>query len=251
MSKKIDVHLLPEHCTAEQLRGGTAIVVDVLRASTTILTALQNGAAGVIPCLSVEAAKAHRAADASVLLGGERSGVIIDGFDLSNSPTDYSRTAVENRTISYTTTNGTRALLRCREARVVLIGAFSNAGRLADYLTTCSQRLHIVCAGTDSEITGEDALFAGCLIDRILSSDCQQSQAILSDTASLVLGWWRFESSERPLVASLMNTLGGKNLVDLSYTDDIKIAAEVDGRPVLAEFEATTGLITVSNADGI
>ena len=249
MSKQIDVHLLPEHCTVEQLRGGIAVVVDVLRASTTILTALQNGAAAVIPCLSVESAKARHASDTSVLMGGERQGVMIDGFDLSNSPLDYTRTAVENRTILFTTTNGTRALLHCREAYMVLIGAFSNVRCLADYLTTCPHRLQIVCAGTDSSITGEDALFAGCLIDRILNSSHEQSETLLSDTASMVLGWWRFESSRHPLAVSLMNTLGGKNLIDLSYTDDIQFAADVDSSPVLAKFDATTGLIAASNTE--
>ena len=249
MSREIHVHLLPEHCDTTQLKGGIAVVVDVLRASTTILTALQNGAAAVIPWLSVDDARAHRVEAPSVILGGERHGVILDGFDLSNSPSDYTRPVVENRTISFTTTNGTRALIRCGQASQVLIGAFSNATVLAEYLIGSPQSVHIVCAGTNGEVSGEDALFAGCLIDRILSHQRPTPDPNLTDTASMTLGWWRFESARRPLAKSLLKTHGGKNLIALSFEDDIRFAATIDSSQVLAKFEATTGLITLMNHD--
>ena len=245
MPSEIHVHLLPDHFSSKQLRGSIAVMVDVLRASTTILTALSNGAAGVIPCLSVNDALALRTADAAVLLGGERSGVKISDFDLSNSPSDYLRPTVKDRTIGFTTTNGTRALLHSVEADQVLIGAFSNVVCLAQYLITCSQPLHVVCAGTNREITGEDAVFAGCLIDYILSNDQQQVEIELTDTALMTLGWWRFESAKRLLTETLMTTRGGKNLVALSYESDIAVAAELNSCPVLARFEVSSGRITL------
>ena len=245
MPTEIHVHLLPDHFSSEQLRGGTAVIVDVLRASTTIVSALHNGAAAVIPCSSVDDARAHATADPSLLLGGERCGVTIDGFDLSNSPADYVRATLEDRTIAFTTTNGTRALLRSVEASKVLIGAFVNVECLAEYLNTCLQPLHVVCAGTDGEITGEDALFAGCLIDRVLNIGAARSQVDLTDTAAMTLGWWQFESVQRPLYETLMNTQGGRNLLALSYETDIQLAANVDSCPVLAQFDFDSGLITL------
>jgi 2-phosphosulfolactate phosphatase len=244
MPTEIHVHLLPDHFSADQLQGGIAVVVDVLRASTTILTALHSGAAGIIPCLSVDDAEAHRNADTTVLLGGERGGIKLDGFDLSNSPTDYSSATVANRTIAFTTTNGTRALLRSVEAEQVLIGSFANVGCLAEHLHATNQPLHLVCAGTNREMTGEDILFAGCLIDRIVGMSDLPSALELTDSATMTLGWWRYESAQRPLAETLKQTRGGKNLMALSYDNDVELAAELDCCPVLARFSPSSGLIT-------
>lgn len=245
MPSKIHVHLLPGHFEPESLRGGVAVVVDVLRASTTILTALRNGASEFIPCLSVEDATAQRRGDSAVLLGGERGGTKIDGFDLSNSPAAYDRDTVEQQTIAFTTTNGTRALLHSAAADQILIGAFVNTGRLAEALVGSPQPLHIVCAGTDGEVTGEDALFAGCLTDRILALADDASTVELSDTAAVTLGCWRYESAHRPAGQILRSTRGGRNLMALSFDSDIDLAAAIDACPILAAFDASGGRITV------
>ncbi|MEO2030993.1 MAG: 2-phosphosulfolactate phosphatase [Planctomycetaceae bacterium] len=245
MTTEIQVHLLPDHIPSERLRGGIAVIVDVLRASTTIVSALHHGAAAVIPCSSVDEARTHAAADATLLLGGERCGVTIDGFDLSNSPADYAGATIKDRTIAFTTTNGTRALLRSVRASKVLIGAFVNVECLASYLNACSQPIHVVCAGTDGEITGEDALFAGCLIDRVLNTSAEQARYNLTDTAAMTLGWWRFESIQRPLYETLMTTQGGRNLLALSFETDIELAADADRCPVLPHFDVGSGLITL------
>ncbi len=238
MPSEIHVHLLPDHVETDRLRGGTAVIVDVLRASTTILTALNNGAAAILPCLSVDEANAHRDQNPAVLLGGERGGVRIDGFDLSNSPTDYDREVVGGRTIAFTTTNGTRALLRSTTADRIFIGSFVNAGRLAEALLNSAPPLHIVCAGTDGEVTGEDVLFAGCLTDLILNQASRASDILLSDTAAITLGAWRYESARQSLLSALQVTRGGRNLLALKFGDDLELAADVDSQPVLAAFDA-------------
>lgn len=242
MPTEIHVHLLPDHFAPDQLQGGTAVIVDILRASTTILSALNNGASSVRPCLSVEDATTQKDNDPTVLLGGERGGQKIDGFDLSNSPADYDRLTVEGRTIAFTTTNGTRALLHSIEADQILIGAFVNVDRLATALQAQSRPLHIVCAGTNGEVTGEDALFAGCLIDRLL--DMTTASVEITDTARMALGSWRHETASRPLAAVLKETRGGKNLVALSYDRDIALAAEQNSQPILARYDQAADLIT-------
>ena len=120
MSRTIAVHLLPQLFEPPEIAGGIAVVVDVLRASTTISYALQNGADGVVVCGSVDDAKKLRGqmSAESCLLGGERGGVKIDGFDLSNSPDDYSPDVVAGVTIGFTTTNGTNAVLLALLRRV-------------------------------------------------------------------------------------------------------------------------------------
>lgn len=245
MPPEIHVHLLPDHLSAGQLQGSIAVVVDVLRASTTILTALHNGAAGVIPCRSISDAEARAEEDSSLMLGGERRGVRIEGFDLGNSPADYGRETVAGRFIAFTTTNGTRALLQSVDADEVLIGAFVNVQCLAAWVHRRPEPLHIICAGTDGDVTGEDPLFAGCLIDRVLSIGGERCHAELSDLASMIHGWWQFESARRPLSETLTTTRGGRNLLALSAETDIELSARFDSCPVLARFDGGTGLITL------
>src|SRR6185436_10147310 len=117
--------LLPALAEPGDLAGRTVVVIDVLRATTTIITALAAGATQVVPCQEIE--EARRLAgqfSPPAITGGERGGRQIPGFDLGNSPRAYTRKRVGGRPVVFTTTNGTRAMLRCREAGRVLIGAF-------------------------------------------------------------------------------------------------------------------------------
>ena len=159
------VHLLPALFEPADLQGGIAVIVDILRASTTITHALANGAQKVIPCRSIDDAQALRTSpDDGVLLGGERGGIRIDGFDLSNSPDDYSNAVVAGKTIGFTTTNGTKALLRSEKAQKIIIGSFANFSKVLDRIVDSGKPIHIVCAGTNGAITGEDVLFAGAVV---------------------------------------------------------------------------------------
>ena len=239
----ISVHLLPEHVAPQDLCGGHVVVVDVLRASITILTALHNGAQSIRPCLTVDDAMLCRNRTPGILLGGERGGKRIDGFDLSNSPTDYSVERVTGRQLAFTTTNGTRALLHSTAARSIEIGSFVNAGCLATGLQNSREPLHILCAGTDGKVTGEDALFAGCLTHRLLESAPTES-VTLSDITAMVLGYWRQQQSQRSLSESLMDTQGGRNLQALGYESDVETAAAINSIPVRAVYCVETDLIT-------
>ena len=222
--RTVRVYLLPTEFEPEQLRGSMAVVVDILRASTTITTALANGASCVKPCLTTEDARAHRVAvKGNCLLGGERGGVRIDGFDLTNSPTDYGSDKVRNTQIAFTTTNGTRALLRSRIADHTFIGAFVNLPAIAARLSAGSGDVSIVCAGTDGEITGEDVLFAGALAARL-----RQQGLELSDSAVIAERHWSGSVGQyEQLSAALCDTQGGRNLLRLGYDRDIRLCAEI------------------------
>lgn len=238
MPRQLHVHLLPALFEPSDVSGGIAIVVDILRASTTIVHALANGAAGVIPCGTVKEAFAHRENSSQpYLFGGERGGVKIDGFDLSNSPDDYSSAVVENKTICFTTTNGTKALLRSEQADKILIGAFVNFSAIVDHLQNSRRPIHMVCAGTNGVITGEDTLFAGAVTHAILerTADLQ-----LNDAATLAVSHWRQECddlSPQKIEQSLRRAQGGRNLIELGYDKDITTAAAVDSVPVIGRVD--------------
>ena len=155
----LNAYNLPASFEPEQLRGGVAVVIDVLRASTTIVHALEAGARDVIPCLEVDDARAaaSKLAPGEVVLGGERGGVLIEGFDYGNSPLEYTPDRVAGKTVVFTTTNGTRAVLQSRLADRVVIGAFANVGAVAGQLAG-RQRIHLVCAGTRGEYGRDDVL---------------------------------------------------------------------------------------------
>ena len=256
MARLLSVHLLPVLFEPADVKGGVAVIVDILRASTTITYALANGADKVIPCASVKDALQLRNASTSdaCLLGGERGGVRIDGFDLSNSPDDYSPEAVGGKTIGFTTTNGTKALLRAEQAEGILVGAFVNFTPLLEQLLARPNPLHIVCAGTDGVITGEDVLFAGALVAAIRQ---QEPDIELTDAATLACNHWLTECGELSLQRiepALRRSQGGRNLIRLGYDKDITTAASVNSVAVVGIVDEHTVIRCCENhekhADG-
>jgi 2-phosphosulfolactate phosphatase len=170
VSRSIDVLLGPPW-SADVVRGAHVAVVDVLRATTTIATALANGAAGVIPVAEPEDAIAlgNRLGRDRVLLCGERHALRIEGFDLDNSPASFAPQAVEGKTLLITTTNGTRALRAVATAASVRTAALVNRTAVADALARENGDVVIVCAGEANGFALEDALGAGALVDTLLT----------------------------------------------------------------------------------
>ncbi|HEX4131941.1 MAG TPA: 2-phosphosulfolactate phosphatase [Pirellulales bacterium] len=221
----IRVHLLPDLVADGALAGATVVVIDCLRATTTIAYALAAGAREVIPCLEVDEARQRAAAfgKGEALLGGERQGVRIEGFDLGNSPTEYTPAAVGGRTIVFTTTNGTRAMMRCRGAKHVLLGSLVNRAAVAEALRG-EANIHIVCAGTRGEISREDVLTAGAIAAPLVGD---RSGWQWNDETALALDAWH--SAERQgLVAALHDSQGGRNLMAEGFEHDIATAARLD-----------------------
>jgi 2-phosphosulfolactate phosphatase len=222
--RDVHVHLLPILVPPRALTGGVAVVIDVLRASTTIIHALAAGCTAVRPCAEVEEARelAGQMRAGRVLLGGERDGVAPPGFDLGNSPKEYTPSVCRGCTLVLTTTNGTRALVRAAEAERALIGAFVNFSAVCEQLQQDSRPVHIICAGTDGEATLEDTLLAGALVDFL----CDVVEARLNDSARLA--WDCFETHGRVLLGALELSRGAVNLRRLGYDEDIRAAAQVD-----------------------
>lgn len=164
---KLNVYALPSLVAEEELEGKTAVVIDVLRATTTICCALEAGAKEVVPCQEIEeACRVAEEFSRDAVLGGERDGLPIEGFDLGNSPDEYTPESVSGKSLVFTTTNGTRAMRHCRQAARVLIASFLNASAVFQELVTLDE-VHIVCAGTKGQYSRDDILMAGLLVDRL------------------------------------------------------------------------------------
>jgi 2-phosphosulfolactate phosphatase len=169
----IEVILTPAEIallTQRDLSGAVCVVFDVLRATSTFLTALDNGARRIYPVASIGQARELHRQRPDALLGGERGGVRLEGFDLGNSPREYTPERVRGREIISTTTNGTVALHACAQAGAVYAGALLNVDALGTYLNNGSagyDRLLLVCAGTGREFALEDGYAAGALLARL------------------------------------------------------------------------------------
>jgi 2-phosphosulfolactate phosphatase len=251
MTREVKVHLLPVLFEPEEVRGGVAVIIDVLRASTTIVHALANGAEAVVPVGEVDEAQRVAAgfSRGKVLLGGERAGLLIDGFDLDNNPFAYSREAVEGKTIVFTTSNGTRALIRAAQADRVLIGSFVNLQAVVNVFSGDTRPIHLVCAGTMGKITAEDSLCAGAIIDRLLPATDDSDANWFDDQLRLALGFYRREAaSPESFREAMRSSYGGRNCLRLGFDDQLKRAATCDLFNIVPEYNRSTNSIRLPSS---
>jgi 2-phosphosulfolactate phosphatase len=250
---QLNVHSLPTAVAPEVLAGGTVVVIDVLRASTTIVYALEAGAAQVVPCLEVGEARkiATQFPRSEFVLGGERQGRRIEGFDLGNSPEEYTTERVSGKTVVFTTTNGTRAMLHARHARRVLIGAFVNARAVCRHLPP-NGPIHLLCAGTDGQSDAGDLLVAGMLAARIaqaagtrcqLNAQAIDARAAWLDRFSLDQAMGNELLRPERLAEALRLSLGGANLIALGLDRDILAASRLDRFQGVPQFDPASGRI--------
>jgi 2-phosphosulfolactate phosphatase len=238
--QELRVHNLPRHIAPDELSGRTVVVIDLLRASSTICQALAAGALEVVPFLEVDQALAAAELDrANVVLGGERGGMRIDGFDLGNSPSEYTRATVGGRRVFLTTTNGTRALDHARQARRVIVGSFLNLSAVARAVHDEPQ-LDLLCAGTGGVESREDILAAGAIVDQLASAD--DAAWKLDSAADAALATWRARSNN--LAVELRFTPGGVNLLAIGLDRDLVDCARVDALSLVPELDVVGWRIT-------
>ena len=162
----IAVCLSPELARLQDFRDKVAVVVDVLRATTTMVTALHHGVKSVLPVKSVEECRHFQ--QKGYFGAAERGGKIVDGFKLGNSPFDYMTPELAGQKIVFTTTNGTKTIHAIHGTDKIIFGAFVNLKAVAETLTRLEKNVVIVCAGWEDEVNLEDTLFAGTLLDRMV-----------------------------------------------------------------------------------
>ena len=252
--QRINVHYLPSEVDEKQLEGSAVAVIDVLRATSTICQALASGAREVVPFVEIEQARAaaERAGRGNVLLGGERKGLPIDGFDLGNSPAEYTGGRVGGRVVYMTTTNGTRALQHARLAKRVVAASLLNLSAVVASFQD-EPRVEILCAGTDGTHTSEDVLLAGAIVWRLTEGDA--GRAVLNEHAEAARREWQqvvdaaggAQGALHEIVTDRLNaSLGGQNCIEVGNGDDIPYCSQVDLLDVLPQLDLREWKITAS-----
>ena len=250
---EIRVHFLPTAVEAAALAGGVTIVIDQLRASSTICQALASGAECVVPFLEVDEAVA--AANAfgceRSLLGGERHGKIIEDFDLGNSPLEYVPDVVNGKRLFFTTTNGTRAMLHAREAQRTLIGSAVNRRAVAEAVVD-APRVDVLCAGTGGKETAEDILAAGAIAALVhelapsgppIGSHAGTAAALDAWHSVLAAAEVASRTPSEQLAIAMRDTPGGKNLLSIGHDYDLEACAQLDSIDIVPELKYATGEI--------
>lgn len=234
---RIDVLFGPGNLVPAMIQGRVVAAIDVLRASTTIAAALANGAKNVVPLDSADEAitRAKQFTRSEVRLGGERKMLPIPGFDLGNSPREYTREAVEGKTVLLTTTNGTAMLTQLPGARDVAIASYVNFSAVATLLRAALRGgadVTLVCAGRDRMFSLEDAACAGRFA-RAVSKEVAGTE--LSDGAFACTVIDR-KYGDR-LDQLFADSEHGQALLDAGFAQDLEACAEVDKYPVIPIYQ--------------
>lgn len=234
---KINVHISHSHLDELYFTGKTVVVIDVLRATSTIVTALMNGAKEVIPVGSVEFAMkaSSNMFGGQTLLGGERNTKKIDGFNLGNSPFEYSKEIVNGRGIVLFTTNGTKAIVKTKFSDTTLICAFLNLSAVAKMIVELNQPIEIVCSGRNNGFSLEDTICAGKLISEISTLN---SELILNEAAEAALSLSK--SLGKNIKKMLMNTEHGKILIENGFESDITFCSKLNITDLVPQFISNT-----------
>jgi 2-phosphosulfolactate phosphatase len=234
---RIDVVFGPPAASSADLAGRVVAVIDVLRASTSIAVALVNGAKAVIPFESAEDAvlRSRNFERPSVRLAGERRMRPIAGFDLGNSPAEFTREAVEGKTILFTTTNGTAALLAVQGARDVVVASYVNFSAIVALLRSALRGgtdVAIVCAGRERQFALEDGACAGRFIRFIRK---QLPDTVLDDGARACAALDQRYGDDVSLVFA--EAEHAQALADAGYAADLTWCAAIDSYPVVPVYQ--------------
>lgn len=217
MARTIEVCFTPDLISVYKPEGKLVVVIDVLRATSCMVTAFQHGIKAMIPVASVEECKALQ--NSGLLAAAERDGKMVEGFDLDNSPFSYMNTALAGKTIAVTTTNGTTAIAKSTGAAQVLIGCFLNRQALVTYLAGRQEDILLHCAGWKGKVNLEDSLFAGALIDGL-------TDQVNYDNDSAIMALELYRKVKDTMFAFLQNSSHARRLSRLNIVKDIEFCIQ-------------------------
>lgn len=230
---KVNVLLSPVVVDELYFTGKTTVVIDVLRATSTITTALQNGAKEIVPVATVEFAVKVSGGmfGGQTLLGGERNTKKIEGFALGNSPLEYTEDIVSGKSIILYTTNGTKAIAKAKFSETLVACSFNNISAIASFLTGLNEDVEVVCAGKSNNFSMEDTVCAGKLLSEMLKINEDIS---LSDSARA--GIALSKSFGKSLLKMLKETEHGKILLENGYEEDLKYCSKLNSSNAIPYF---------------
>lgn len=210
----------------------TVVVIDVLRATSVMITALKNGAKEVLPTVTIEDANlvSQSLKPGSFLFCGERNAKKIEGFNMGNSPLEYSPEKVKNKTIILSTTNGTRALHACGRAKEIFIGAFLNVKAIVKKVKNCDT-LVLACSGTNNKFSLDDGMCAAIIIDEL----SKVNTILLDDLGRTLLQNWR--NSSRNLNEILKACFHLNYLLEKGYEKDVNYCLQLNSHDIVPFFK--------------
>ncbi|MCX6243998.1 MAG: 2-phosphosulfolactate phosphatase [Bacteroidetes bacterium] len=213
------------------------VLVDILRATTTICTAIGNGIEKIIPVATVE--EARRLKEEGYLVASEQDGRKLDFADFGNSAFSFTREKIEGKTLVYCTTNGTRALEIAKSANQIVVGAFINISALTGWLLEKEKNVVIFCSGWKNKFCLEDTLFAGALTDRLIGSGKFQTNC---DSANASIDLWNMAKDDLPGYLEKaahrhrLKKLGLDDVIPYSFTfDQVNVVPVFDGQVIQIE----------------
>jgi 2-phosphosulfolactate phosphatase len=230
---KIDVLFTPVQADELFFTGKTTVVIDVLRASSTIIEALSNGAKEVVPVGTVEFAVKVSGGifGGQTLLGGERNTKKIEGFALGNSPSEYTSEIVSGKSIVFYSTNGSRAIVKAKYSSNLFVSSFNNLSAVANHLKKLNEDFIILCSGNNNFMSLEDSVCAGMLVNNLISIDNSIGLTDSSRSAMIL-----FKSFGKNIPKFLSETDHGKILIENGFESDLKDCAKLDSTEAIPKY---------------
>ena len=217
---KIEVCLTPALLDLYAIENSIVVVIDILRATSSITYGIENGADAIIPVMNVEDCLNY--ADKGYLLAAERNGEVVGGYDFGNSPFSYTAEKVAGKTIVLTTTNGTKAMHLAQErAHQVIVGSFLNLTSVCNYLKKQNKDVLLLCAGWKDNFNLEDTLFAGAVVEQL------QNDFIIGDDAS-VAALDMYQLAKSDLREYLKKSSHSHRLIKLNIEEDVQFCLKLD-----------------------
>jgi 2-phosphosulfolactate phosphatase len=222
---KLNVILSPVMTDELYFKDKTTVVIDVLRATSTIITALNNDAKEIVPVASIEFAVKVSGGmfGGQTLLGGERNTKKIEGFALGNSPLEYSKDVVEGRSIVFFTTNGTKTIAKAKFSENLFACSFSNISAVAKQIILLDVNVEIFCSGRNNFFSIEDSICAGMLASKIIKSN---PSAELNDSAKAAISLYEKFGSD--ILKAMNESEHGKILIENGFGSDIEYCSSID-----------------------
>lgn len=217
------------------LKDKNVIILDVLRATSTIAVALINGAKEIIPTENIATAVRVAKGSKNSILCGERNGKIVDGFNLGNSPLEYTPEVIKDKSMVFSTTNGTLAIMKSKFTKLCLMCSFLNMSAIVEYVNSIDEDFTIICSGKLNDFCLEDAVCAGMLLNKLNSGknieykDSEIAAANLSNDLVMLMN----VPSQEKILKMFQLSEHGKYLASIGFEKDLEVCSRIDSFPCI------------------
>jgi len=225
-TKALEVCFSPALIHLHDVSNAVVVVIDVLRATSSICVALNNGVKSIVPVASIEESKSYK--EKGFLVGAERDGEMIEGYDLGNSPFSYLDPRVKGRDIALSTTNGTQAIAAAKGAKQLVVGSFLNLDCLCDWLIAQDKNVLLLCSGWKDSFNLEDTLFAGAVAEKIVDHF-----ELNKMRDAVIAAMHLYSLAKNDMNAFLENSSHRKRLERLQIDKDIEYCLTLNQAPVI------------------